>query len=367
MHSYFLLMLPALALAGVANKRQTTDYGSFVAANLTTAIADVKILNSTLAGIANNDPAINFFTLTGIKGQNDNINADVQNATAYANMSSPFTAAESANISSISNMLVPTVVDLLTNFAQHKPAFNNDGLNGTILAGLISQREATVEQGNAIAAKLAAPYNTMTAGVVSLLSAFDSAICVYSQTGSMTTCTTGGAGAPTGPATTATTTSQTSSTSTSVAETTTSAASPTAPITTSTSPAAYPTTTTSPAPTTCPSASTYTETKTEPASTYTETMTESASTYTETKTEPASTYTVTMTEPPTTVTLANPSSTCPPAYTYTTTEPAMTVTTTAEGAATDCPVHHCAHGCWKWWGWDQNCNVEWEWETAHRH
>lgn len=396
MYSLPLLALIPLALGAVVEKRQTTDLGAMVAQYLAMAVNDVETLNTTLGQIADNDPMIGLFPLLAVQAQNNQVNYDVGNATSNANMSTIFTQAESANISTITMQLIPEVVSLLQNFVAHKGAFNNDGLNTTILNGLITQREATREQTNAIAAKLVAPYNTQTASAVALLASFDSAISVYMCPG-----TTGGCGA-------AATSVAASTTPISVAPATTSAvvATSSSPTASSTTPIASVATTPAAAPgSTCPPAVTVTSTKSETASAITSTVTTTKSemaaattstvTITMDKTEPVatitSTYTYTMTEPASTVTSTKDvTMTCPAApgastVTVTSTEfktetstefktetstesckdgATQTITeyqqTCSASAATK---HHSAHGCWRWWGWDSSCNVNWEWDT----
>ena len=401
MYALPLLAILPLALGAVVEKRQTTDLGGQVANYLAMAVKDVETLNTTLGQIAPNDPMVGLFPLLAIQAQNNQVNYDVGNATSNANMSTTFTQAESMNISTITMQLIPEVVSLLQNFVAHKGAFNNDGLNTTILNGLITQREATREQTNAIAAKLVAPYNAQTASAVALLASFDSAISVYMCPG-----TTGGCGV-------AATSVAASTTPISVAPATTSAvvatsAKPTSAAATSTAVVTQTTLAAAPG-STCPPAMTVTSTKMETAAAITSTVTStvmetgaattSTITITMDKSEPAMTITSTITstemktEPAITVTSTKDiTMTCPAApgastitvtstemktetstytemktetYTESCTDGTMTITQQQQctAAPSNGPKHHTAHGCWRWWGWDSSCNVNWQWET----
>lgn len=160
----------SLVQASPFQKRQQ-DLASQEIQDISKIQTDLTALNNTLNGFSTDD-ILGILVALQVETQSSQVSDDLVAAARTANHSSTFNSTESGNIATTVLSLEPAIFSTLNNIVTHKPAFATailfvGDISQTVEQNLIQQRELSRGFANALAAKLASPYNVAAGAVAS--------------------------------------------------------------------------------------------------------------------------------------------------------------------------------------------------------
>ena len=155
-----LLVLPLVGAFPLVGRQE--DLASELIQNIVAINSSLVALNETLNTFTTYDP-LGLVEALKVELQTSQTSNDLVAAARTANESSAFTSEDSGNIAGNITSLEPTIISVLNNIVEHKPAFATavlfiGDISQTVESNLEQQRELSREFADAVTAKLAEPY-----------------------------------------------------------------------------------------------------------------------------------------------------------------------------------------------------------------